>query len=93
MIAYLRQESALHGVGVFASQDLRMAEAPGIPLIGQFGVFDNVDRVSTAMAGDGIPRNSVCADDQFKKILKSYETCRDGAALYLKPDPVGLCST
>lgn len=82
---YRPQGSSLHGLGIFASQDLVKADFPALCLMGNFVVLDDVE-VENAMRTDGVPRYAVCDGAEFKQILESYEVAREGAALYLTPD-------
>ena len=39
------------------------------------------------MLADGVPRYGVCNSDTLRKICAPHESVRDGAGLYLRPDP------
>lgn len=65
-----------------------MRDFVGIPLMGSFEIYDDVVAdVRAPMAADGIPRYSVVEGAKFQKILESYEVSREGAKLFLRPDP------
>lgn len=84
----MTQGSDLDGVGVFATQDLKLGdEAMPLYVVGSYEVL-TPQEVLHSVEIDGVPRYALCTATQFKALLEPTEIARDGATLCLKPDPM-----
>ena len=59
-----------------------------MPVEGSFHLYDYWEQCLAAVEGDGVPRYAVCGTETLRKLCAPHESVRDGAQLYLKPDPV-----
>ena len=50
-------------------------------------MFNSIEDVLAVVLADGVPRYGVCNSDTLRKICAPHESVRDGAGLYLRPDP------
>lgn len=71
---------------ISASDDLG-AYFTGMPLEGLFHVYDNIERAVEDVARDGGPIYTISLTETLWAACAARELVREGARLYLKPDP------
>ena len=82
------QGSRIHGHGLFTSKNLDSTYYAGMPVEGSFHVYNSTDQLFGAVKSDGVLRYAIGdTDTLLRKLCAPHEAVREGAVLYLRPDP------
>ncbi|CAM9519081.1 unnamed protein product, partial [Ascophyllum nodosum] len=80
--------SRIHGHGLFTSKNLDSTYYAGMPVEGSFHVYNSTDQLFGAVKSDGVLRYAIGdTDTLLRKLCAPHEAVREGAVLYLRPDP------
>lgn len=86
MLPHIYQETNDGEFGLFATQDIVHEESVPFYLFGAFEVLTQ-EGWTSSVNEDGVPRFIVCDHQLLSSLLDSGEVVKEGALLFLKPDP------